>query len=129
MPRLTALLLAALLPFPALADTIACSITYGGETRVFTAQPTAAPYGVAAVPIGSYFLFRLVVEADPAAAKVYVYGDREGGPVPLHQATHPMPVEVDSPYGFTGLNFVYEPVRDGELQYWCRALADEEVKS
>ncbi len=115
-----------LLPFAALADQqVVCRYTYGGETRELAALPVASPYAVPAIAVGSYFLFRVVFQnapADLASIKVYTYADRDDGPVPLHQATYAYPpvAAADARHGFTGLHFVYEPVRDGELQYWCR---------
>jgi len=101
------------------AQTVDCQVTYGGETRRFSAFPTRNPYVVPAHPVGSYFLFRLVFEQD-TAIKTYVYADRdEEGALPLHQGSHAWPVRNAETYGFTGLNFVYEPLRDGELEYWC----------
>lgn len=104
------------------AEIVACHITYGGETRVIEAAPVATPYTVPTVEIGSYFLFRLVFQnlpADQATIKTYTYADHDSGPAPLHQATFPYPVSNSGRYGFSGQHFVYEPVRDGELQYWC----------
>ena len=102
-----------------LAAQVACEVDYGGETRRISAAPTSTPYTVPTVQVGSYFLFRLVVERD-TAVKVYVYADIDKiGPVPLHQATFPWPEVNQARHGFTGLHFVYEPVRDGELKYWC----------
>ncbi|MGQ5522377.1 hypothetical protein ACUHMQ_03850 [Chitinimonas sp. PSY-7] len=87
------------------------------------AKPTPIPYQVGTTAIGSYFLFRIVFETTPkalAAIKLYTYADREQGATPIHQATHPYPIKrQQGRYGFTGLQTVYEPVRDGELQYWC----------
>ncbi len=118
------LLLAALAAPLAQADTVACHVSYGGETQVISAQPTATPYTVAPVSIGSHFLFRLVFErqpADQAAIKLYTYADREPpqGAVLLHQADYLVPPPPNGRYGFTGLQRVYEPIRDGELYYWC----------
>ena len=114
------LLLAACLCSAAQADTVACQVSYGGETQVIRAQPTAAPYTVAPISIGSYFLFRLVFERQ-RAIKVYTYADREPpqGAVLLHQADYLYPPPKNGRYGFTGLQRVYEPIRDGELYYWC----------
>ena len=103
---------------------LVCHITYGGDTREIVALPVASPYEVNAVQIGSYFLFRAVVQdapADIASIKLYVYGDTDAGPVLIHQVDHPYPPAVprDPRHGFTGLNRVYEPIRDGELEYWC----------
>ncbi len=112
----------ALLPLAAAADEVACHVTYGGETQILAARPVASPYGVPAVPIGSYFRFRVVFQKEPAdlaAIKVYSYADRDDGPVPIQEATYPYPPAAGGRYGFSGLQFVYEPLRDGELQYWC----------
>lgn len=111
---------------PALAEPqVVCRYSYGGESWSLVARPAASPYTVPAVAVGSYFRFRVVFEAQPAdlaSIKVYTYADRDAGPVPIHQASYryPPPPDAGAPYGFTGLHFVYEPVRDGELQYWCR---------
>jgi len=107
------------------ADKVACYYTYGGETKTLTAFPVDSPYGVGDIAVGSYFRFRLVFQNQPAesaAVKVYTYADRDEGPVLIHQASFPYPLAkgAASRYGFSGLHFVYEPVRDGELQYWCR---------
>jgi hypothetical protein len=110
------------LALPAQAAQVACHLTYGGETRTVEAGPTTDPYAVRAVPFGSYFLFRIVFRdqpADLASIKLTVFADRDEGPTPIHQATHAYPPRAAAVHGFTGLNFVYEPVRDGELQYWC----------
>lgn len=103
------------------AETVVCHIDYGGETRQIAAAPSLAPLTVPTAEIGSFFLFRLVFEAR-TAIKVYVYADRAPeAPLPLHQALYPWPADVDTTRsgGFTGLHYVYEPIRDGELLYWC----------
>lgn len=128
-PRLLTLALLSA-PLPALsvaeavAETVACHVGYGGETRVLRASPVVSPYAVAVEKVGSYFLFRVVFQTEPAdlaAIKVYVLAARDGGPTPIHQLTHayPPPLGKAAPWGFTGLNHVYEPLRDGELSYWC----------
>jgi hypothetical protein len=104
--------------------SVVCHITYGGETIQIAARPVTSPYAVEATQIGSYFLFRAVVQdtpADIASIKLYVYGDTDDGPVLIHQADHPYPPERQRsvPYGFTGHHRVYERIRDGELEYWC----------
>ncbi len=100
------------------AETVVCHLTYGGETRTVEVGPAASPYTVPVVQVGSYFIFKLVFE-EHAAIKTYVYADRDAGPQPLHQATYAYPAVKQGRFGFTGLHFVYEPVRDGELEYWC----------
>ncbi|MBI4986472.1 MAG: hypothetical protein HZC24_14310 [Rhodocyclales bacterium] len=114
------------LPLAAVAaEQVACRYSYGGETRVLVAAPVASPYAVPALAVGSFFQFRVVFRSEPAdlaSIKVYTYADRDEGPVIIHQATYayPPPAAADARYGFTGLHFVYEPLRDSELQYWCR---------
>lgn len=103
---------------------VACRYTYGGETLELIAEAVDSPYGVEGIAVGSYFRFRVVFQDRPAdltSIKIYTYADREEGPVPIHQASFPYPPrDQGEGYGFTGQQFVYEPVRDGELQYWCR---------
>lgn len=121
--------LAAVLCVPALLGQahagVICEVTYGGETRRIEALPTASAYLAPAVRIGSYFLFRPVFQSEPAeraSLKIYTYADRESGPALIHQAVFSLPPSTRShllPYGLTGQHFIYEPVRDGELQYVC----------
>ena len=125
--RWQAALLLAALTLPAQASSVACHVTYGGETRVISAAPTSDPLTVAPVAIGSYFLFRIVFRREPAdlaGIKLYTYADRDAGPTIIHQARHVYPPKPASVHGFSGLNFVYEPVRDGELQYWCELTGE-----
>lgn len=108
-------------------EQLACHYTYGGETQTVFAKPGVSPYEVAPVTVGSYFLFRVVFESQPkelAAAKIYTYVDLSTGPALIHQASYPYPAATSSKgqYGFTGMQSVYEPVRDSELQYWCEMV-------
>jgi len=115
------------------AEEVACHYTYGGETLLVTARPVNSPYPVKGVRVGSYFLLRVVFQTEPAESasiKVYTYVDRDEGAALIHQASFPYP-PLKNPaarYGFSGLHFVYEPVRDSELQYWCGMQSDSEVK-
>ena len=118
------LTLLALLPGTAVAAAaVTCHYTYGGETRSVSAHATDTPYTVVPIKIGSYFLLRVVLEAG-SAAKIYTYADHDDGPVAIHISEHPFPLarRRQAP-GFTGFQTVYEPMRDGELQYWCAAGA------
>ena len=106
------------------AEEVVCHYTYGGETRQLSTVPVDSAYAVKAIEVGSYFRLRIVFRnrpADLAAIKVYSYADRDDGPVLVHQATYPYPPVAgkNAAYGFSGLQAVYEPVRDGEMQYWC----------
>ena len=111
------------------AEQVTCHYTYGGETKVITALPVKSPYGVTGTRVGSYFLFRIVFQNEPAESasiKIYTYVDRDEGPALIHLAYFPYPPNnpAAAPYGFSGLHFVYEPVRDSELQYWCDLQAE-----
>ena len=121
-PRTPPLALLALLTVfsgNAQAERVVCHVDYGGATQRIEAQPTPRPLDVPTVPVGSYFLFRLVFEAR-TAIKTYVYADRDDGPLPLHQAIFPYPPPpARGRTGFSGRHFVYEPIRDGELEFWC----------
>ena len=106
------------------AEQVLCHYTYGGESKTLAALAVASPYAVKAIDIGSFFHFRVVFQnqpADIASIKVYTYADRGDGPLLIHQAAFPYPptTRAGAPYGFSGLHSIYEPVRDGELQYWC----------
>ena len=104
------------------ADSVLCHIDYGGETRLIEAASVASPYTVKPVEIGSNFLFRIVFQTQPAdlaSIKLYTYADHESGPAIIHQATYAYPPTNAAVNGFTGQQSVYEPIRDGELQYWC----------
>ena len=110
--------------FAAPAEQVLCHYTYGGESKTLAALPVASPYAVKAIDIGSFFHFRVVFQNQPvgsASIKVYTYADRDDGPLLVHQATFTYPPQqhVAARYGFSGLHSVHEPVRDGELQYWC----------
>ncbi|WP_226416137.1 hypothetical protein [Dechloromonas denitrificans] len=124
-------LIAVCIAATAQAQSVVCHLSYGGETQVVEARPSTDPYSVAPVAVGSYFLFRIVFRQEPAdlaGIKLYAYADRDAGPVLIHQASYRYPLAAALPdYGFSGLHFVYEPVRDGELQYWCE-LKDAAAK-
>ena len=123
----------------AVAQQVLCHYTYGGETRTLAARPVSSPYAVKAIDVGSFFHFRVVFEdraadADGAAVKVYTYADRDDGPLLIHQASYAYP-SVDGRAssqragGFTGWQFVYEPMRDGELQYWCECSPPQQSQA
>jgi hypothetical protein len=119
-----------LLPSWVHAEQVLCHYTYGGVTKQLHALPVSSPYTVKAVQVGSYFKFRVVFQnrpADIASVKVYTYADRDEGQALIHQATYPYPPanRRAAPYGFSGLHFVYETMRDGELQYWCEMAQDQ----
>ena len=114
------------------AEQVVCHYTYGGETKRLVAEPVSSPHAKVVIgPRGA--LDALVDPLDLALQRAPLAGDvpatvaivadatADEGPVLIHQAIYPYPPtrSSDSRYGFSGLHFVYEPVRDGELQYWC----------
>lgn len=122
--RLLALaFLAPALSLPAQASEVRCHVLYGGEEFPVDASPKANVYDVPAKPIGRYFAFKVTYVAAPervAAINIYTYSVVSGTPVLLHQTKHRPPyIRGGSRYGFTGLNFVYEPSKASELKYWC----------
>lgn len=126
MPGRVLMLLSLPLLAAAAEPAVVCRYTYGGEMRTLAVAPTESPYTEPALQIGSFFKFRTVWVRQPAVEAgfhVYVYADDPGGPILVQQASWPAPGANQSRYGFTGLQRVYEPRRDGELQYWCEADA------
>jgi hypothetical protein len=110
------------------AATARCHVIYGGENWTIDAVPTAQPYLATGQKIGRYFEFRLVYVDQPAtgaAIKIYTYSTFSGESVLIHQATHRPPFDArKTRYGFTGFNYVYEPGKSSELQYWCEHAAE-----
>jgi hypothetical protein len=106
------------------APAVVCHLTYGGEDTVLRIAPDQPPYTAEPAAVGSYFLFKVLYQSQPAdiaGVHIYVYGDREPVPVPIQQVSYAYPLREQARrgYGFTGRQRVYEPIRDGELEYWC----------
>ncbi len=107
---------------------IDCHIDFEGEGRVVVSRPVASPYAVASIAVGDIFLFRTVFQdrpADVAGVTIATYRSGDEGPVMIHQASHPWPPAAGgrrARHGFTGLQRVFEPGYDGELEYWCEAV-------
>lgn len=121
MRRLLAAMALAVSPI-ADAQTVACHLTYGGETQIVEATPGNAPYAGTPTAIGSFFLFRIVFVREPAdlaRINLYIHADLGEAPIPLQHASHPYPASNQERHGFTGLQRIYEPKRESELQYWC----------
>ena len=115
--------LTALLGTSAFADSVSCRIIYGGENFSVVAQPTDDPYRVTGQKIGRYFEFKAAYVTKPAefaAISLYVYAISSGESVLIHQAKFAAAVtNAAAPWGFTGFNYVYEPSKSSELQFWC----------
>lgn len=112
----------AALPLQA-APHLRCEVGYGGRTRIVEASPQADPYDIQAQDIDGRFRFKAVVVGSNGAVdyvKVYVYYQAESQPILLHEARYQPPYPVaNGPYALTGLNFLYAPGLERELQYGC----------
>lgn len=120
--RLAAGLLLALGATGLQAQTVACHLSYGGETRIVETGPTDSPYTGAPTAIGSFFLFRIMFMREPAdlaRINLYLHTALGEAPILLQHTSYAYPVTNQSRYGFTGLQRVYEPKRESELLYWC----------
>jgi len=108
---------------PAFADTAVCHVIYGGENFTVKAQPTGDPYTVRGEKIGRYFEVKVAYVTSPAefaALSIYVYSTASGESVLIQQSKYPADVtNASGPWGFTGFNYVYEPSKSSEIQYWC----------
>lgn len=108
------------------AATARCHVIYGGEEWTVDAAPTASPYTVQGHRIGRYFEFKLVQARLPDTGtfvRAYTYGMTTGDPVLIHQATWKAPFATRTGgFGFTGFQYVYEPTKSSELQYWCELV-------
>ncbi len=111
------------------ADAVRCHVIYGGEEFAAVAQPGGDPYSIEAQRIGRYFEFKVAYVTTPAAYSalaVYVYATASGEPVLVHEAKFPVGIANGAPpWGFTGLQSVYEPSKSSELQYWCEKTAGD----
>ena len=101
------------------------SIPMPERLRSLKVDPVQDPYIVEPLKVGSYFWLKIVYikpPSDLAGINIYGYYPLGDGLALAHQwrLLPPFPNPSDAHYGFTGLNYVYEPRRHSELQYWCR---------
>jgi hypothetical protein len=116
-----------------------CTYSYGGLVDSMIVAPVINPYTVEDMKITvqsaesgksvndkTRFLFKVVYiepPAENAAINIYVYRPSDEGPILIHQLKYlpPFPPrDTSQPYGFTGLQNVYEPSLGRTFQYWCR---------
>jgi hypothetical protein len=101
-----------------------CKIEQGGSTQVFEFAPESSPYTAKAIDINGRFRFKAVVVGDARQIeyiKLYTYEYPKRQPVLLHEAKYLAPVAAQTmrPASLTGVNFVYSPRLERELQYEC----------
>jgi hypothetical protein len=104
-----------------------CQINQGGSEQVLDFTPTSDPYNVKAFDINGRFRFKAVVIGTAQHleyVKLYVYSQTRRQPVLLHQAKYMAPVATpgSAPAALTGVNYVYSPELERELQYGCALL-------
>jgi len=104
-----------------------CKIDQGGTTQVFEFSPDISPYTAKAMDINGQFRFKAVVVGDVRQIeyiKVYTYDFPKRQPVLLHEAKYIVPIAhpISQPVSLTGVNYVYSPRLERELQYECSLL-------
>lgn len=109
------------------APLLRCEIKQAESVRVLDFTPVADPYTVEAIDIEGRFRFKAVVIGDTRQIdyiKLYVYDKAKRQPVLVHQATYLAPVATSGSVSsaLTGVNYVYSPRLERELQYSCALL-------
>ena len=104
-----------------------CQIDQGGSIQTLDFIPAGDPYSVKAIDINGRFRFKAVVIGDAQHVEyinLYVYSQTRRQPVLLHQAKYQAPVTIPgaAPSALTGVNYVYAPELERELQYGCALL-------
>jgi hypothetical protein len=104
-----------------------CQIDQGGSTQVFEFSPETSPYTAKAIDINNQFRFKAVVVGDARQieyVKLYTYDFPKRQPVLLHEAKYMAPIAspISQPASLTGVNYVYSPRLERELQYECVLL-------
>ena len=122
---LLGVLIGVLLPGLAQASPVLrCQLGYGGAIRVVDFLPVSNPYRVEAVDVDERFRFKAVVignERQLDRVSLYAYYHAEQQAVLLHQATYQAPAAqvAPAPNQLTGMNYLYSPDLERELQYAC----------
>lgn len=109
------------------APLLRCQIDQGGSSQILDFPPVSDPYPVKAIDINGRFRFKAVVMGDAQQIeyiKVYVYSQTKRQPILLHQAKYMAPMtRADASFdALTGINYVYSPQLERELQYGCALL-------
>lgn len=109
------------------SPVLRCQFNQSGSSRVVDFSPVKDPYGVEAIDINGNFRFKAVVIGDEHQVeyiKLYTYYLSKRQPVLMHEAKYSAPViqAGSSSTALTGLNFLYSPRLERELQYGCALL-------
>ena len=111
----------------AASPLLRCEIDQGGESYVADFLPSSDPYTVEAKDISGRFRFKVVMLGNEQlieSIKIYTYYQEQHQVVLLHMAKY-MPPFIQSQPSFaalTGVNYLYSPGLERELQYGCALL-------
>ena len=108
----------------AASPLLRCEITHGGETYIAEFLPNPDPYTVEAKDINGQFRFKAVVLGNEElieSIRIYTYYREYHQVVLLHEARYTPPFNRNeaSPAPLTGVNYLYSPSVEQELQYSC----------
>jgi hypothetical protein len=111
----------------AASPLLRCEISQGGETYIVDFLPRADPYTVEAKNINGKFRFKAIVlgnEQLVESVKIYTYYQEQHQMVLLHEARYmpPFSQSPSSSAALTGVNYLYSPRLEQELQYGCALL-------
>ena len=110
------------------APMLRCKIEQSGTTHLLDFSPGNDPYTVAAIPINRHFRFKAVVignEHKVDYIKIYAYYQADRQAILMHEAKYltPVPQTADAaPFQLTGMNYLYSPNLNREMQYGCSLI-------
>jgi hypothetical protein len=111
----------------AASPLLRCEINQGGEAYIVDFLPRTDPYTVEAKNINGKFRFKAIVlgnEQLVESVKIYTYYQEQHQMVLLHEARYmpPFSQSPSSSAALTGVNYLYSPRLEEELQYGCALL-------
>jgi hypothetical protein len=104
-----------------------CEIHQGDEIYVADFMPGTDPYNTEAKNINDRFHFKAIVIEDGQRIeyiKIYTYYKEQHQVILLHEVKYMPPFRQSEPAfaALTGVNYLYAPVMERELQYGCALL-------
>jgi hypothetical protein len=107
-----------------------CQIDQGGATITHEVVPAQDPYSARVISINDRFLFKAVVVGDAQQVdyvKIYAYDNPSRRPVLLHYSNYRQPTPSTGPAkdALTGVQTVYSPRLEREMQYQCALLEQQ----
>jgi hypothetical protein len=98
------------------------------DAGVDASADTGGAYTTEAMEIADRFRFKAILLGDQQhlkTIKLYAYYETRRQPVLLQEVRYSAPFTLSStPYGLTGLNYLYSPPLGRELQYGCALLEE-----